>query len=215
MITRCINLLLLLLAAVGFLYTFRARSELRKVRGEHDLLAAQFGTLDVEDPEKYYVVRIDTGDPMHFAWRIYRPDKLQLKTRASSIGGGSNSWSLSGPAGEEIFRIRFRIDERGMRVFSKRQGSSSTFGLGDPQTDGFLKKHWEELDIEVMGDGEAEEAATDQVLKLLSIRVPESLAAQANQEIGRQVFQMPPQPIMIFRMGTREAFQEADKKQSP
>lgn len=215
MIPRLINLTLLLLAAVGFLFTFRARSELRTVRGEHDRLAAQFGTLDVEDPEKYYVVRIDTGDPMHFAWRIYRPDKLRMETRATSMSGSSRARSSSGPAGEEIVRVRFRIDEWGMRVFSKRQGSSSTFGLGDPRTDGFLKKHWEELDIEVMGDGEAVEATTDQVLKLLSIRVPDSLAAQANQEIGRQVFQMPPQPIMIFRMGTREAFQEADKKQSP
>lgn len=216
MIQRFINLALLLIAVAGFIATYRARAELRTARAEHDSLAAQYGTLDVEDPGKFYVVRLATNDPMHFAWRFYYPDNLAIETRTSTVSGSSSrATHWSGPADEEIVRVRFRYDDWNLLVFTQRSAGSSTFGIGDRAMAEFLKKHWDELQFGVIGEGETVAAKPDRVLKFLSIRIPESLARSANEEFGRQVFQLPPRPLIDFRVGTADAFKSAQQTGAP
>lgn len=215
MTQRVINGTLLLIAVVGIVDLLRARSELRGIRAEHDRLADRFGAVDVEDPEKFYIRRINTGEPFHFAWRFYQPDELEIETRRRGLHGNTGWSRSSGRHGEGIMRLRFRFEETGLRVFNKTTSGSSTSGFGNPALAEFLKTHWDALQVDVIADEGTVEADPEQILKFLSIRIPESLLAEAQEAIGRAASDPKNNTLFDLRVGTVDAWQNAEQSDEP
>lgn len=212
MTRRLFNSVLLLIALAGIFQTWQTRSQLRHVRAEYDALANEYGLLEIRDPKKFYVRRTETDDPYNFAWRFYQPDQVALKTRTSSLSGGSGSSHSPSPAQEGIVRVRFRFEESGMGVFVKRNFGSSTFGMGNAELGEFLRTHWDELQIEAIGENETHEADVLEVMTFLSVRVPESLAAEAKATLGKSYRNVPDNEVLVLQIGTPEGFQQAEER---
>lgn len=210
MITRIVNLTLCLVVIVGLVSTWQARSQRNTLRQEHDALAARFGSLDVRNPDKLYLTRLVSDDPYQFLWRMYCPEQLPIGSEYQSYSGSGSSRS-SGDGGEHIVRVRFRFEEAGIGLFVKQAGSATTTGIGNPAFGEFLQTHWDELKVQAMPVGESQEIEVDQVIKLVSIEIPESLLPEARKALGRHSPDAKIEPVLQYRMGTPEAF-EAEKK---
>lgn len=165
---------------VGAVSTFRSGRERNELRAEYRRLAAKVGELDVEDPEKVWLVALDTGDPMHFAWRVYLPANYRLKVRHPS--GWGSSWG-SDPK-EFIARVRFRDEDDDAISVYKNFGSGSSRGRyahGDAAA--FVRKHREAFEIEQLGRDGPVSLDPDEPAELLRIRLPAELKEQAEAEL--------------------------------
>src|SRR5262249_50752170 len=118
----------------------------------HDRLVAAAGELPADDPTLIYLKALDTGDPLHFAWRVPLPAKTNLEGRSRTGSGWSGgTWSGSDPM-DFIARVRFREDEQGMmNVYTKFVGGSSRSGIGSPGLARLLREHARELIVEQVG----------------------------------------------------------------
>lgn len=215
MIQRTLNGVLLLIALAGIYYTWQTRSELGRVRAEYDTLANEFGSLEVRNPEKFYVRRIKTEEPYDFAWRFYHPDQVALQTRASSLSGSSSSSRSQSPAHQGIVRVRFRFSESGLGVFITRNHGSSTFGMGNVAFAEFLQSRWDELRIEAIGEGEPHESDINEVMTFLTVRIPESLVKEAKASLGNAYRDIPENNIFVLQIGTPKAFHKAEESDGP
>lgn len=211
--SRIINLAICLITVVGLVYTSRARSQRNLLRQEHDALAAQFGSLDVQDPDRFYLTRVATDDPYQFAWRIYCPEQADVETHQQGMGGSGSAGS-SGVGGERIIRVRFRWKESGAGIFVKSIGGSTTSGIGNRGFADFIQAHWDELQIQVMPIGESREFDLDQVIELLSVEIPKPLHSEARKLLGRRSADANIEAVLHVRIGTPEAFEAEAKAES-
>ena len=93
---RLINVVLFFAAILGLAFLIQQQNVLGVLRAEHDRLSDRFGVLKIENPDKFRVLRMDTGDPLDFVWRVYRPPVHGMQYRVTGIGGSSSGSSSSG-----------------------------------------------------------------------------------------------------------------------
>jgi hypothetical protein len=215
-VTRFVNLLLLIAIVVGAVNLVRLRQQHAALDDEHRRLADRYGALDVKDPAKYLVTRIETGDPTHFLWRCYCPAGLRMEERCS-LGSGMKSSGSSqfAEAGEHLYRCRIELGEEFLRVHTMDRGGGGLVGSGPASYVAFLKDHWDELDIESLAAEGTVELSTDEVLPFLTIRIPEHLRPELVRRTGKQFAQGTTiQTVVQMVYGTREAFQAFDARRS-
>jgi hypothetical protein len=211
--TRIINCLLLVSALAGLVMLVRQRQTLEVVREKHDRLAAKYGVLDVKDPSKYLITRIDTGDPSHFLWRCYYPANLQVQeVIALGRGGRSTGSTFHLDAGESLQRCRFEFQEENVLVHYMDRGGGGLIGFAPKELVALLKEHWEELQIDVLASDGTIELPIDQALPFLTIRVPPDLLPELPPQLRDRyatgyVFQM--------MYGTEEALEEKQVGNAP
>ena len=173
-----IDLVLLAVVLAGGVLAWRAGHERARLAAHHDRLVAAAGELPADDPTLIYIKALDTGDPLHFAWRVHLPAKTHLEVRARAGGGWTgDSWSSSDPM-DFIARVRFREDEQGvMNVYTRFAHGSSRSGVGGPELARLLREHARELKVEQVGKPGV--AVLDPKGKtptvLLRVALPESL----------------------------------------
>jgi hypothetical protein len=210
--TRFINVLLIVLALVGMTRLLRERQTLSELKRRHAPLAATYGVLEVTDPSKYVVQRLETGDPQHFLWRCYFPARLQIKEMIS-IGPGSQSSGSSYhlTAGQSLTRCRFDFRSGGVSVHNMDRGGGGRVSISSGEIAKLMKEHWEELEIEVLASDGAVELPIDQALPFLTVRIPKQLIAELPEHLQKQYSTGP-----LFQMlyGTEEAVEALQERQA-
>jgi len=221
--TRILNAILLAIIVAGIYFLIRDHETLATVCARRDHLAARYGLLEIEDPEKYLVTRIDTGDPAHFLWRCYYPKQINVTERLE-IGHNGSSQVIgrsSTVAGEFLHRCRFNFDQSRItvHVMGRRGGGRQQVANGEFAQ--FLKDHWEELEFDLLGQNGTVEVSTDEVLNFITIRIPQSLLADLKQSgLHRaHVKNLLSRSGVLFEMryGTQKAFdilKESEKQQT-
>ena len=184
---RVFNVLFVVAILCGVVLLVNRTSKLNLLRAEHARLSAEFGVLDVKDPSKYLVTRIETDDPMHFLWRCYYPAGLKVNERCGfgmPNSGGMTNYSNSG---EYLHRVRFEMHEKRVRAHLADRGGGGSRSVPNAKLVQFLKEHWSELDVQVLAADGTVEIDTDRALEFLTIRIPKDLLPELEQRAGKRI----------------------------
>ncbi|HEU5117546.1 MAG TPA: hypothetical protein VFT74_12955, partial [Isosphaeraceae bacterium] len=174
MIRRLLDLILIVLILVGGYRSWQSSQERDRLRDTHKRLARITGVLPITDPSRVHVVALETGDPMHFAWRFYVPEKYNM--RVADNQGSSSSWSSN--AAEFIGRVRFREDDQGrLEIHEHMKFSSGRSNLGSKELTRLLHGRWDQLRVEQFGAPEMAVLDADESAVLLRLSLPDDLAA--------------------------------------
>lgn len=169
--------LLIAVIAVGGVMAFGSGRERARLEARATRLAAVAGDLPVADPAKLYIVALETGEPLHFAWRIHIPPNYTIKS-ASNVGSSSTGWR-SDPA-EFIARVRFRENADGqLDVYQRFEGSSSRSSFHSPAFARLISGHWKDIKVEQLGSAGVVEIDPKDTVTLVRLTLPEALEAKA------------------------------------
>ena len=145
---RVLDLFLLTIVIIGGALAWQTGRERSRLSAEHARLARITGDLPVEDPSKVYVQALETGDPMHFAWRVYHPPNYK-HILSHGNGGGTTFFSSSA---EFIARVVFREDDEGqLQLYTNFSGGSSLSPFGDEDLAELLHDRWDKIRVEQLG----------------------------------------------------------------
>jgi hypothetical protein len=146
---RILDILLLAIIAVGGVSVWKTGQERDRLTAHYGRLAAITGDLKITDPTKVHIQALETGDPMHFAWRVYYPPNYKQSLQNNN-GFGGTQWSRESQ--EFIARVRFRQNrDGGMEVYTRFAGGSSQGTFGDKPLAKLLVDHWDTIDVEQLG----------------------------------------------------------------
>ena len=183
--TRLINISLVVATLVGAQFLARQRTAYSVVRQEHDRLSKQYGVLNVSNPDNFFVTYIENDDPFCFRWRVYDPPAANLRKKIVTKSGNSSSSSFSSDGGEALQLCRFKFEGTSCKVYIRDRSGSSTMSLGNQNLVQFLKDHWSELNIQVLGSDGPVEIDRDQVVRLITIRIPNELQDEFVKSAGK------------------------------
>ena len=210
---RMLNTLLLIAAVVGSALTYRAGRLRRELLAEQNRLEQLVGSLPIDDPTKMHVRALDTGQPLHFAWRVYLPAGFKSQWRGYS-GGGSGG-PRSRPR-ESIARVRFRENDEGiLEVFVHSGGSSSRTTTGNRKLAELLHGRWDELEVEQLGRDQLVVVEPDEIATLVRVTFSESLKLDAKQKLSKRSWKRYQETLFDYRFGSHRAFQKAETAKSP
>lgn len=179
MMQRWFNRILIAGILLGGLLAWQSGQERARLHAEHRRLAAITGELAIDDPAKLSIRAIDTGEPLHFAWRVYLPPNYEQIIMRSTGGSSSSSSSSSR---EFIARVRLRLDEQGnLRVYSRFAGGSSYETLGDRRLGELLQGGWNKIEAMQIGADDAASLAAGDSAVLLRLTLPPEMQKAARQ----------------------------------
>jgi hypothetical protein len=179
---KAVDVLLLLVVLCGGIMAWQTGRERRRLAGTYNRLARIAGDLSITDPSKVHVLALETGEPLHFAWRIYVPPNYTLHL-TSGMGGQSSSWSSG--SSEFIARVRFREGESGtLEVYSHVAGGSSAMGIGTPALAELLRGHWDRVAVEQSGRSGLTAIDPKKPELLLRLTLPDGLAKEAGKTLS-------------------------------
>jgi hypothetical protein len=200
MIRRLPDLILLVVLLAGGVWALKTGMERSRLQAEFDRLVRATGDMAVEDPSKVHVRAIPTGDPLHFAWRVYTPANYPLLRRTST---GSSGSSTSPTPEEFIVRLRFREIEGRLRVYDFGKNGSTGSSLGGKALANFLRGRFEQLVVEQLGTSKVEIIDPKEPMSLIRVGLPEAMQAEArdtltlpeNQQFNPVFFTMEMGPV--------------------
>jgi hypothetical protein len=182
------DVVLLAVTIVGGYFAWQTGRERSRLAEKYDRLVQVTGDLPVADASKVYVRALDTGEPMHFAWRVYVPPNYQQIWK-SNHGGSSTSSSSS--SSEFITRVRFREGDQGrLDVYTHFSGGSSRSTLADGPFAGLLRDHWGEVRVEQLGAAGLAVLGPDQSAVILRLTLPDDLRDRAPQRFIPVLFEL-------------------------
>ncbi|WP_422923188.1 hypothetical protein [Singulisphaera sp. PoT] len=178
---KALDLILFIAILLGGFLAWTSGRERSLLKKEHSRLARSVGDLAIDDPSKLQVVALDTGEPFHFAWRIYFPPKYQF----SLWNGDSECFnSKSVESNDSILRVNFRENELGnMKVFISGFYGSMRHGVGDKALADFMRGRWTELKASQLGVNSIAIVNPDEQVSLLSLTLPTRLQEEAKQKL--------------------------------
>jgi hypothetical protein len=179
---KIVDLLMFAIVLVGGIAVWRTGQERSRLGKDYARLVKAAGDFTIQDSSKFHILALDTGEPLHFAWRVYLPPNSRLRLRDSS--GGEHTHS--GGAGEFIIRLRIR-EEAGkgrLQVYQNFAGGSNTQSFGDERLAKLLLGHEREIRVEQLGSGGVAVVDRDQSMVLLRLTIPESLQTKARDSLG-------------------------------
>ena len=206
MLIRLLNAVLLIAAVIGGVLAYRAAMERQRLLAERGRLEKKVGSLPIGDPSKAHVRALETGEPLHFAWRVYLPAASNLRWKCSS--GGSSCSSSSG-ASDFIARVRVRENEQGrLDVFTKQGGGSARLGLGDEQLADLLRDRWNEIRVEQLGANGVAVIDANEVSTLLRLTLSDDLKREAAEKLEERVVKRFQTALFDVRFGPDRAFRQ-------
>lgn len=209
---RMLNALLLIAAVIGGVLTYRASQTHQPLLAEQKRLEQKVGTLRIEDPSKMHVRALETGEPLHFTWRVYLPVGSTVLRRED--GRARFGWPIREPR-EFMLRVRFREDDDGvLRVFTQRTNGSGTSELGSRQLADLLRDRWDEIQVEQLGRDHLVVVEPDEVPILLRLTLSEELRREAEQKLSQREWKRFQTELFGYRIGSDKAFQRAAANQS-
>ncbi len=204
---RLLNAVLLVAALIGGVLAYRAATERQRLLAEKTRLEEKVGSLPISDPSKVHVRALETGEELHFAWRVYLPAGFSARWECES--GGSSSSSSSGTR-EFIARARLREDEHGtLYVFAKQDGGSMKLGLGNERLADLLRDRWREIGVEQLGSDGVVVVDGSQVATLLRLTLSDDLKREADEKLGKHFVGRFGKALFEVRFGSDQAFRQA------
>jgi hypothetical protein len=178
---RIVDAALAIATIAGAIIAVNSASKLHALQQEHTRLSRTTGDLIISDPGQVHVLALDTGEPLHFAWRVYAPAG-HMMIAESSDGGSSTSTGFNTRPHEFIGRVRFSKQRNGrISVYHNFGSGAGLRSFGSAETFEFLSQHWNELDIEQLGADATAHVKPGDSVTVLRIRLPENLAAEASK----------------------------------
>jgi hypothetical protein len=167
---RALDLFLLIVVFIGGALSWQTGRERSRLSEKHARLARSTGEFRISDPSKVHVQALETGDPMHFAWRVYHPGKVAYWPNNPS---------------EVVGRLVFRHDEQGiLRVFYNfSDGGTSVQNVGDKALAELLRDRWDRVRFEQLGARDLAVLDPNQPLILLRLTLPDDLEAEARRKL--------------------------------
>jgi len=176
-----------------------------QLKAEHDRLAEQYGVLQVNDPNKYLIRFTESESALReLNWRVYQPP---LDTGLAAVFTGT-PWGRvvsidpdDGDYGDLRISAKFRFQDGTARVFLVI-GNYGYAGPIKPRVLApFFEEYWEEFEFEILGDEEPLEFEPDQILKVLTIRIPERLLQHLPESLPQeQIDQLSNGPLMEIKL---------------
>ncbi len=196
-----INAFLILLIIYGVFESWKLQSKLSKLKNETSRLTKQFGDLEVTDPSMIHIRAISTGEPLHFAWRVYLPANYNGQNMLKTGGGTSTSSGSSSQPDNFVARVRFYMDENGNAcVYETWRNGSGKHSIGSKSFLEFLKAHAQELKIEQAGLDETKIIKPGQTLPVLRIELPSELIEQHPEVFSDESLRYYIPELLLFRL---------------
>lgn len=209
---RIANSFLMLVIAIGLVQLIRGRMKFSTVHAEHRRLSDKYGSLDVLDPQQYLVRRVETGDPMHFLWMVHYPAGLRIDGRfrfGQSSNGISSTSTTFGNAGEFLERCRFEFVDDTLSMHRLIRGGGAHQRFSRKVIVSFVRDHWDELEFDELAEQGTRLVHRDELLTMLTIRIPESLHNELIEKAGAEIAkQYIDHPFFQLVCGTPNAFLE-------
>jgi hypothetical protein len=173
---------LILVILIGGVLAWQTGLERSRLTERHGRLARMAGELPIADPTKVYIRALDTGEPLHFAWRVYFPPNYRQSLRSRFGGLGS---STSTKPSEFIARVRFREDDEGfINMYSRFASGSSRSTFGDKGLADLLRNRWDNVRVEQLGTPEVAILETDQPAVMLRLTLPYDMQDEARKRLS-------------------------------
>jgi hypothetical protein len=178
---RIPDLILLVALVVGGVYAWRSAHERARLQGDYERLALATGDFPITDPTRAHFRALETGEPLHFAWRVYVPASSSMIIRSRS---GMSAVNAGPSPAEFIARVRFREDEQGnWSVYQAFHGGSSRGSLGGKELNRLLREHAGKLLLEQLGAKSTATVGPDGPAVLLRLTLPEDMQAEARKSL--------------------------------
>ena len=166
----------------GGVMAWRTGRERSRLTARHERLVKSTGELSIKDASKIYVLALDTGEPLHFAWHFYFPPNCKQRL---SYRFGNQPQSLSLPQADFIGRVRLRQDDDGtMQLYYHFGSISGGTSLKDGELEELLGGRWDRVKIERLGSPQVAVIDPDQPAVLLRLVLPEDLQAAARTKLS-------------------------------
>jgi hypothetical protein len=179
---RAIDWLLLGAVLIGGVLAWLSGRERTRLSRSHARLVRMTGDLRIADPSKVYFLALDTGEPLHYAWRVYLPPNYKAALR-QRFGGGSTS--SSSQSSEFIARVLLREDRAPgiLQIYTHFGAASSVVEIKERALFDLLRNRWEKLELKQLGAPQLAVLKSDQASSLLRLSLPEDLAREAREKI--------------------------------
>jgi hypothetical protein len=178
---RVPDLLLSVVLIVGCVLAWQSARERACLTSDYERLVRATGDLPITDPTRAHFRALETGDPLHFAWRIYLPANYTAKWRSRESGMGSG---ISTSPQEFIARVRLREDEEGnWSVYQAFHGGSSRGSLGGKVLNDLLRRSADKLLVEQLGAKATATVGPDESAVLLRLSLPKEMQAEAGRTL--------------------------------
>jgi hypothetical protein len=169
---------LVLVVLVGGVLAWQTGRERGRLTVRHGRLALLTGDLPAVDATKVYLRAVDTGEPLHFAWRVYLPPSYSQQVSCASMAGILGSATAS----EFIARVRIRLDDQGiMEVYTHFGNFSSRSNLGSKVLAELLRGRWHKVTVEQLGAPELVALVPNQPAVLLRLALADDLMDEAKK----------------------------------
>jgi hypothetical protein len=184
-VRQVVELVLIVAIAIGGYLAWQTGQERARLQRTFDRLARKAGDLEIGDPNQVHLRAFPTGEPLHFAWRVYLPASYPARVRVQTgrlfrEASGSRSRPL-----EFIARVRFREDENGvLNVYWKFAGYDRRESVGDRAFATLLRGRWNELAAEQLGADGLVALDPDRMNTLLRLRLPADLQEYAKTALS-------------------------------
>jgi hypothetical protein len=204
---RLLNAVLLIAALIGGVFAYQACRKHQQLLAERERLEKQVGRLRIEDPSKMYVRALETGEELHFAWRVYFPAGFNL--RAKNSNSGSTWVSKHAEPIEFIARVRFRERYDGLlNVFTKLAGSRRG-PIGDRRLADLLRGRWDEVQVEQLGSDGQVAIDADEGATFLRLTLSDDLKREAGEKLSKSLATRFQRLLFDMHLGSDKAFQQA------
>lgn len=201
--SKVINIVFLIVTAVFVFMLVRANQAGQELKTEHDRLAAKFGSLPIEDESQFSILNIPGEKTQVFQWRAYVPSLPGGLGQLVRTSGGHARSSGSPNAEPKEIRIFAKYREvEGRAEFYYQIDGSSTVQRFDAKMGSFLVDHWNELDFEVMAESGPMNVSPSEVLRVLSVRIPERLHGELPTNLSEaKLSKFKTEPLIEFYVG--------------
>ncbi|HEV3121028.1 MAG TPA: hypothetical protein VGY53_03960, partial [Isosphaeraceae bacterium] len=177
-----VDLLLIIVIVIGGAVAWQTGQERSRLEREHDRLVQKTGALPIGDASQAHFQAIPTGEPLHFAWRVFYPPNYKQVLKQSTGGWGT---SQSSSSSEFIARVRIRENEQGaLEVYTRISGHCSRSSLGDSKLAELLRGRWDKIRVEQFGAAGRGTVKPDQSAVLLRLTLPDDLQAEARTKLS-------------------------------
>ena len=199
---------LFIVAVVGGVLTYRASREHQRLTVEYDRLEKLVGDITVDDPTRMHVRALDTGEDLHFAWRVYLP--AGFRTRWDQSNGIGTCSQQRRDSCEFIARVRFWEEKDGrLGVFCKKASGSGHSSLGDQKLAELLRGRWDEIQVEQLGSDGLAVVESDEVAVMLRLTLSDELKREADRKLKKFWSKHWQTELFSLRLGTVKAFDRA------
>lgn len=208
---KSLDAILSIAVAIVVVVTFFDSVRNQRLLAEHKRLERKLGPLRIEDPAKMHVRGVETGEELHFAWRLYLPAGFSYQVH---FGDPGYAGSTSVDAAESVSRVRFYEDEEGvLNMFTACAGFSSTRQLGNAEFADLLRDRWDEVRVDQLGADRTVIADEHEAVALLRLTLSDDLKRDLPPELddaSKKKFQS---ALLDLRIGSEKAFQLAKQRE--